>query len=87
MTKDGTVQTIRAEKEVILSAGAVNSPQLLLLSGVGPKHDLEKLKVFEILSLSFYEADMILFAITNFPVLILFLSITISTKHVFFTIS
>lgn len=33
---------INATKEVILSAGAVNSPQILMLSGVGPKADLDK---------------------------------------------
>lgn len=31
-----------ARKEVILAAGAVRSPQLLLLSGVGPKEELDK---------------------------------------------
>lgn len=36
---------IRARKEVILSAGAVQSPQLLLLSGIGPKKELWKLKI------------------------------------------
>ncbi|REL25994.1 choline dehydrogenase [Thalassotalea euphylliae] len=35
-------QEIVAHKEVILSAGAYNSPQLLMLSGVGPKAELAK---------------------------------------------
>jgi choline dehydrogenase-like flavoprotein len=30
----------RAEREVLLCAGAINSPQLLLLSGIGPAEDL-----------------------------------------------
>jgi choline dehydrogenase len=34
------VQVVRAEREVVLSAGAVQSPQILLLSGIGPAEDL-----------------------------------------------
>jgi choline dehydrogenase len=35
----------RARKELIISAGAINSPQLLMLSYIGPKEDLEKLGI------------------------------------------
>lgn len=34
--------TLFATKEIILSAGSINSPQLLMLSGVGPKQHLEE---------------------------------------------
>jgi choline dehydrogenase len=34
--RDGTLHTVRAQKEVLLAAGALQSPQLLQLSGVGP---------------------------------------------------
>ncbi|XP_018787274.1 PREDICTED: glucose dehydrogenase [FAD, quinone] [Bactrocera latifrons] len=36
---------VRARKEVILSAGAFNSPQLLMLSGVGPADNLKAIGV------------------------------------------
>lgn len=36
---------IRAEREVILAAGAYNSPQLLLLSGIGPADQLRELGI------------------------------------------
>jgi choline dehydrogenase len=38
--KDGSKRTVRAGKEVILSAGFVGSAQLLMLSGVGPAQHL-----------------------------------------------
>ena len=37
--------TARATQEVVLAAGAINSPQLLLLSGVGPADELRTLGV------------------------------------------
>jgi choline dehydrogenase len=38
---NGDLEVIHATKELILSAGAVGSPQLLLLSGVGPRRELQ----------------------------------------------
>jgi len=38
--QNGQRITIRAEREVILSGGAINSPQLLMLSGVGAADEL-----------------------------------------------
>lgn len=43
--RNGQTDRITARNEVILSGGAVNSPQLLLLSGVGPKEDLRAVNV------------------------------------------
>ncbi|CZS97710.1 related to alcohol oxidase [Rhynchosporium agropyri] len=37
----GKIQTAKATKEVVMAAGAVHSPQILQLSGVGPKSLLE----------------------------------------------
>ncbi len=37
----GTPGYVRAKKEVIVSGGAYNTPQLLKLSGVGPRDELE----------------------------------------------
>ena len=39
---EGKVYTLSARKEVVLSAGAFQSPQLLMVSGVGPKETLTK---------------------------------------------
>jgi choline dehydrogenase-like flavoprotein len=44
-TASGETAIAHAGKEVILSAGAVGSPQLLLLSGVGPRQELEAVGV------------------------------------------
>src|SRR5271168_4368020 len=41
--RGGKRHTARADKEVLLAGGAINSPQLLLLSGVGPADELRAL--------------------------------------------
>ena len=43
--KSGKTHELLASREVILSAGSINSPQLLQLSGVGPKKILEQVSV------------------------------------------
>ncbi|XP_072381732.1 glucose dehydrogenase [FAD, quinone]-like [Diabrotica undecimpunctata] len=45
MIRNNRPQTIRARREIILSAGAIGSPQLLMLSGVGPKEHLESFNI------------------------------------------
>ncbi|KAG5887586.1 Glucose dehydrogenase, partial [Gonioctena quinquepunctata] len=42
---NGTIYSVQAKKEVILSAGTFSSAQILMLSGIGPKAHLEKIGV------------------------------------------
>lgn len=41
----GVKQVIYASKEIIVSGGAVNSPQILMLSGIGPRDHLQQVNV------------------------------------------
>jgi len=41
----GRLRQVRARREVILSGGAINSPQLLLLSGIGPADEIRRLGI------------------------------------------
>ncbi len=43
--KNNKLQTLSARKEVLLSAGTVGSPHILMLSGVGHKEHLKSFGV------------------------------------------
>jgi len=45
IVRDGQRQTLRARREVIVSAGAFHSPQLLMASGIGPGDHLRSLGI------------------------------------------
>lgn len=40
--RNGVMEEARADREVILSGGTINSPQVLLLSGIGPADELAR---------------------------------------------
>lgn len=43
--KNGVLKNITCTKEVILSAGAINSPKIMMLSGLGPQDHLKELHI------------------------------------------
>jgi choline dehydrogenase-like flavoprotein/predicted ester cyclase len=45
LIQDGAIKDVAADKEVILAAGAINSPKLLMLSGVGDAKALRSLGI------------------------------------------
>jgi choline dehydrogenase len=49
--RGGELVELRAEREVLLCAGAYNSPQLLLLSGIGPADELAQREVESVVDL------------------------------------
>lgn len=44
--------------EILVSSGAIGSPQLLLLSGIGPKAELEKFNISVVLDNEFVGKEM-----------------------------
>lgn len=66
VNRNGIYKRITSTKEVVLSAGAVNTPQVLMLSGIGPKEHLAELgiAVVEDLRVGYNLQDHIM-ALTN----------------------
>ena len=45
ISRGGSLESVRAEREVIVSAGSYESPKLLMLSGIGPADSLTQLDI------------------------------------------
>ena len=43
--KDGRTLAVHADREVLLAGGAINSPQILMLSGIGPETHLKEMGI------------------------------------------
>ena len=56
---DATTATILADREVLLCAGAIDTPRLLMLSGIGPAHDLHKLGIEVVVGLPGVGANLL----------------------------
>lgn len=50
--KTGEKKQVGTRKEIILSAGVINSPKILMISGIGPSDELQKHKINVIKNLS-----------------------------------
>lgn len=50
-SKHGNEKIVKASKEVILSAGSIQSPQLLMLSGIGDSEHLKEIGIYPIVNL------------------------------------
>lgn len=50
-SKQGHTQIVKASREVILSAGSIQSPQLLMLSGIGDAEHLKDIGIYPIANL------------------------------------
>lgn len=68
--KKGKLYIVKATKEVILSSGSLNSPQILMLSGIGPKEHLMEhgIKVIEDLPVGFNLQDHVSMSALTFLV-------------------